>query len=55
MSWFLIDIINKQKSEIIKIKEKLITSEDLAAVGEIAAGVAHEVNNPIGIISAYSE
>ena len=55
LSWFLIDIINKQKSEIIKIKEKLITTEDLAAVGEIAAGVAHEVNNPIGIISAYSE
>jgi len=55
LSWFLLDIINKQKSEIIKIKEKLITSEDLAAVGEIAAGVAHEVNNPIGIISAYSE
>ena len=55
LSWFLIDIINKQKSEIIRIKEKLITTEDLAAVGEIAAGVAHEVNNPIGIISAYSE
>jgi len=55
LSWFLIEVINRQKSEIIRIKEKLITSEDLATVGEIAAGVAHEVNNPIGIISAYSE
>ena len=55
ISWFLIDVINKQKAEILKIKERLITSEDLAMIGEIAAGVAHEINNPIGIISAYSE
>jgi PAS domain S-box-containing protein len=37
------------------IEEELISSERLATIGKIAAGVAHEVNNPIGIILAHSE
>jgi signal transduction histidine kinase len=55
MSWFIINLINQQKSEIMRVREKLIRSEHLATLGEIAAGVAHEINNPIGIISAYAE
>jgi len=30
--------------------KQLIVSEKLAAVGEIAAGIAHEINNPIAVI-----
>jgi len=55
MSWFIVQVINRQKMELVRAREKLVQSENLALIGELAAGMAHEINNPIGIISAYSE
>jgi signal transduction histidine kinase len=55
MSWFIVEIINRQKEEIMRARMNLLRSENMAMVGELAAGVAHEINNPIGIISAYAE
>lgn len=31
-------------------QEKLLESEKLASIGQLAAGVAHEINNPIGYV-----
>lgn len=55
MSWFIVEIINRQKAEIMRARENLIRSENMSVLGQLAAGVAHEINNPIGIISAYAE
>jgi signal transduction histidine kinase len=55
MSWFIVESINQQKAELMRIREKLINSQHLAHLGEIAANMAHEINNPVGIIAAYSE
>jgi PAS domain S-box-containing protein len=43
IQWICRDITERKRMEM-----KLIQTERLAAVGELAAGVAHEVNNPLG-------
>ncbi|MBC8055771.1 MAG: ATPase [Rhizobiales bacterium] len=37
-------------SRLSEAQDKLMQSEKLASIGQLAAGVAHEINNPIGYI-----
>jgi signal transduction histidine kinase len=55
MSAVIAALVNRQKAELSETREKLMRSENMALLGQLAAGVAHEINNPIGIISAYAE
>ena len=45
----------KDITELRKTREHLQHSQVLASLGEMTAGIAHEVNNPLGSILLYSE
>lgn len=44
----LIDLL----AQVQQTQSQLLQSEKMAAVGQLAAGVAHEINNPIGFINS---
>lgn len=48
-------IIIEDVSEKKKLEDELIRSGKLAALGELSAGLAHEINNPLAIISGYAQ
>lgn len=40
--------------ELAKMHQALIQSEKLASMGQLAAGIAHEINNPLGVVLMYT-
>ncbi len=47
--------LQQANQQLQQIQERLIRTERLAAVGQVAAGVSHEIDNPVGIILGYAE
>jgi signal transduction histidine kinase len=47
--------ISRDITEKKKIEKQMINTEKLASLGLLAAGVAHEINNPLGVILGYCD
>jgi len=47
-------VIARDITERLQLQEDLIQTERLAAIGKMAAGVAHEINNPLTIIETVA-
>lgn len=43
-------LVAQRTVQLSAAKDQLIQSEKLASIGQLAAGVAHEINNPIGFV-----
>ncbi len=48
-------VIVDDLTDRIQLEEQLTQSEKLSSIGLLAAGVAHEVNTPLAVISSYTQ
>ena len=51
----LAERVNRMTDRLLDAQGQLVRSEKLASIGRLAAGIAHEVGNPLGAIGTYVE
>src|SRR5437870_9070407 len=47
--------LNRMTDHLLDAQSQLVRSEKLASIGRLAAGLAHDVGNPLGAIGTYVE
>ncbi len=51
---YTIEQLRHTIAQLASTREALMHSEKLASMGQLAAGIAHEVNNPLGVVLMYA-
>ena len=47
--------LRRNEAQLVRMSRQLAHSEKLASIGTLAAGVSHEINNPVGVIRSKVE
>jgi signal transduction histidine kinase len=47
--------LKKRMEDLKTIQERMIQSQKLESLGQLAAGVAHELNTPLGVVLGYAQ
>lgn len=50
--WHMVTNMKRIKEQLNAANNQALQSEKMASIGQLAAGMAHEINNPIGFVSS---
>lgn len=49
------EVLFTDETQLRKLQSQIKTSEKMATIGELAAGIAHEIRNPLGAMKGFTE